>query len=86
MADLVGERWALPNRRLHGQLCEMFQQRQLPLAGHSGGQFERADAACLRPRRLLAAYPKFRSCHLRLGPPSARDPLQPFREFTIRRF
>ena len=31
MADLVGERWALPNRRLHGQLCEMFQQRQLPL-------------------------------------------------------
>jgi DNA-binding transcriptional LysR family regulator len=31
LADLVGERWALPNSRTHGQLCEMFRKCGLPL-------------------------------------------------------
>jgi len=29
LADLVGEQWALPNRRTHSQLCDMFRSRGL---------------------------------------------------------
>jgi DNA-binding transcriptional LysR family regulator len=31
LADLVGEQWAVPNIRTHGQLCEIFQKAGLPL-------------------------------------------------------